>query len=406
MWLVLLCLVGNATALAVGRYDRAAQRPTRTDCSPLLAGPPPTARPLSMRLGGAVRRTPQVSNLGRVRAATGIITEGSETPFGYRQASVNGKTHLVHRLVAKAFLPPPPSEKHTQVMHIDGDPANNRADNLGWVTRSENRLHASDTNAKRKSGAPKKSKPVLGRRHGSEEWVEYASASAAARALGLAQGGVSGCCRGKTKRTGEYEFEWAPPAEDQHDRPGEEWREVQLECGATRSVSNLGRVRTAIGIIHEGCDSRGGGYLRVQINGKHHYVHRLVALAFLGPPPSENHTMVMHIDSNSANNRADNLEWVTPSENSQHAHDTNAERKSSAPKRSKPVLGRRHGSEEEWVEYASGTAAARALGLKRVSVSACCRGKQKRTGEYEFKWAPLAEDQHDRPGEEWRAVQL
>ena len=182
-----------------------------------------------MRLGGAVRRTPQVSNLGRVRAATGIITEGSETPFGYRQASVNGKTHLVHRLVAKAFLPPPPSEKHTQVMHIDGDPANNRADNLGWVTRSENRRHASDTNAKRKSGAPKKSKPVLGRRHGSEEeWVEYASVSAAARALGLKQGSVSACCRGKTKRTGEYEFEWAPPAEDQHDRPGEEWREVLL----------------------------------------------------------------------------------------------------------------------------------------------------------------------------------
>jgi len=127
-----------------------------------------------MGLGGAARRTPQVSNLGRVRTATDIITEGSETPFGYRQASVNGKTHLVHRLVAKAFLPPPPSEKHTQVMHIDGDPANNRADNLGWVTRSENRRHASDTNAKRKSGAPKKSKPVLGRRHGSEEeWVEY-----------------------------------------------------------------------------------------------------------------------------------------------------------------------------------------------------------------------------------------
>ena len=132
MWLVLLCLVGNATALAVGRYDRAAQRP---------AGPPPTARPLSMGLGGAARRTPQVSNLGRVRTATDIITEGSETPFGYRQASVNGKTHLVHRLVAKAFRPPPPSEKHTQVNHIDGDPANNRAENLAWVTPSENTRH-------------------------------------------------------------------------------------------------------------------------------------------------------------------------------------------------------------------------------------------------------------------------
>ena len=97
----------------------------------------------------------------------------------------------------------------------------------------------------------------------------------------------------------------------------------------------------------------------------------------------------------------------TPTENNQHSYATNAERKSSAPKLSKPVLGRRRGSEGEWVEYASGEAAAQALGLKSGSaVSACCRGKAKRTGEYEFMYAPLAEDQHDRPGEEWRAVQL
>ena len=78
----------------------------------------------------------QVSNHGRVRTANGIITEGSERPNGYRQAGINGKTHYVHRLVAQAFLGPPPSEKHTQVNHIDGDPANNRADNLEWVTPS------------------------------------------------------------------------------------------------------------------------------------------------------------------------------------------------------------------------------------------------------------------------------
>ena len=133
MWLVLLCLVGNAAALAVGRYDRAAQRPTlRTHCSPLLAGHPPTTRPSSLGLGGAARRLPQVSNLGRVRTEDGIITEGYERRDGYRVASVNGKYPLVHRLVAQAFFPPPPSEKHTDVNHIDGDPANNRADNLEW----------------------------------------------------------------------------------------------------------------------------------------------------------------------------------------------------------------------------------------------------------------------------------
>ena len=190
---------------------------------------------------GAARRPQQVSNFGRVRTANGIITEGSERADGYLIAQISGKKHRVHRLVASQadFVQPPPSEKHTQVNHIDGDPANNRADNLEWVTPSENVRHSYDTNADRKSSAPKKSKPVLGRRHGSEgEWVEYESVRAAARELELNSGSVSNCCRGKVKRVtgrvGEYEFMWAPLAEDsdQHDRPGEVWRDVHLESGA------------------------------------------------------------------------------------------------------------------------------------------------------------------------------
>ena len=308
MRLSLLRRVGNATARAVGGCDGAVLRPTlRANCS--LPGAPPAARPSSEGLGGAAR----VSNHGRVRTANGIITEGSERPNGYRQAGINGKTHYVHRLVAQAFLGPPPSEKHTQVNHIDGDPANNRADNLEWVTRSENIRHSFATNSERKSSAPKRSKPVRGRRHGSEEeWVKYESTAAAARALGLDSGNVSACCRGKTKRAGEYEFKWAPPAEDQHDRPGEEWREVQLECGASRRVSNHGRVITARGIKTEGSEHP-SGYMMASINGKKHRVHRLGAQAFLPPPPSEKHTQVTHIDGDPANNRADNLEWVTPS---------------------------------------------------------------------------------------------
>ena len=323
MRLSLLCRVGNATARAVGCFDRVALRPTlRANCSLPIA--PPAARPSSVGLGGAARRTPQVSNLGRVRTARGIVTEGSERTDGYMIASISGKNHSVHRLVAQAFLEPSPSEKHTQVNHIDGNPANNRADNLAWVTPSENTQHSYDTNAERKSNAPKQSKPVLGRRHGSEEeWVEYESANAAARALGLHMGSISACCNGRTKRAGEYEFKWAPPAEDQRDRPGEEWREVQLGCGASRWVSNLGRVRTANDIVTEGSE-RTNGYMIASISGKNHSVHRLVAQAFLEPSPSEKHTQVNHIDGNPANNRADNLAWVTPSENTQHSHDTNA----------------------------------------------------------------------------------
>lgn len=51
---------------------------------------------------------------------------------------------------------------------------------------------------------------------------------------------------------------------------------------------------------------------------KKHYVARLVALAFLGKPPTKKH-QINHKDGNKLNNHVDNLEWVTPKQNIQHA---------------------------------------------------------------------------------------
>lgn len=107
----------------------------------------------------------------------------------------------------------------------------------------------------------------------------------------------------------------------------EEWKTVP---GFTKyEVSSLGRVRRI-----EACKGRPAGYLLSQRPSGLGYsmvclqsdkrkersqcVHKLVAIAFLKTGTAEQ-TQVNHIDGVKTNNRATNLEWVTPKENTRHS---------------------------------------------------------------------------------------
>lgn len=92
----------------------------------------------------------QVSNKGRVRSLNYHrekrikIMKSRIMDSGYEDIRLceNGKNkaHLMHRLVAKAFIPNPDNKRC--VNHIDGDKSNNLLDNLEWVSYQENTDHA------------------------------------------------------------------------------------------------------------------------------------------------------------------------------------------------------------------------------------------------------------------------
>lgn len=129
----------------------------------------------------------EVSEAGRVRnSVTGRVLKPVPSTNGYLRVAL-GRAHinrLVHRLVAQAFCEG--YAEHLDVNHRNGIRSDNRAENLEWVTRSENIAHSHRVLGRKRHAL---ACPVAVKGQGFV--MVFADQSALAKVLGVVPGSVA-----------------------------------------------------------------------------------------------------------------------------------------------------------------------------------------------------------------------
>lgn len=142
----------------------------------------------------------QVSNYGEVRnVKTGNILTPTRVNIEHKYLRVHIKKHMfrIHRIVA--FMFPEICGKWFEgatVNHKDGNPQNNVAENLEWLSMEEN-LYAAEH---------RRPKPITQLTFNGEEVRRWNSINQAARELGIGKKLIREVCRGKARTA--YGFLW------------------------------------------------------------------------------------------------------------------------------------------------------------------------------------------------------
>ena len=193
-----------------------------------------------------------------------FLTPSKNEKYPRYKIKMNGKNKCiaVHRMVAETFIPNPENKPH--VNHKDGNKQNFHKDNLEWVTAQENNQHAINTGLRSKRG---KQNNYYIEVLENERWVEC---------FGYTNYYISSCGRIMNKNT-KYLLSTKPD--------GNGYPAVHLVQG------RKGEVRQ---------------------------IHRLEYKSFFPDENIEGY-VINHKDGNKINNKLENLEKITLSENALHA---------------------------------------------------------------------------------------
>ena len=148
----------------------------------------------------------KISNYGQVKnIKTGNTITGDINSTGYRRVWLYNpvkKRFFVHHLVALNFCNG--YQDNLVVNHKDGNKLNNKFDNLEWVTRSENDIHAFKMQLRNIYPCQYK-KHIQAYDKNTLEFVkEYNNTKECEDDLGVARSNIYNCCNGKQKSCRGY----------------------------------------------------------------------------------------------------------------------------------------------------------------------------------------------------------
>lgn len=169
----------------------------------------------------------------------------------------------------------------------------------------------------------------------------------------------------------------------------EKWKPVE-DYEGLYEVSNMGRIRRVGGKILKLARQR-NGYIYAELydgnsKSKRMLAHRVVAKAFLERIPGKDY--VNHKNCNPSDNRAENLEWCTQSENVKYAYDLGRADNVARKKIECIETGRVFYSSMEAATWVNLECFHDSKNLKTVSrtIRQCANKNGGRTQAYGYKW--------------------
>lgn len=234
---------------------------------------------------------------------------GYKTVSLYPDINIGAKFKFIHRLVAEVFIPNDDPVNKNTVDHINRDRGDTLVTNLRWATKSEQQQNK-DTNR----GGMKR--PVDQYDLNGNLIGSFKSITEASEKCQINHNKIREACKGQNVGADDYIWEYA----DMTPLPDEKiWSPITYPGFEGFHYSNFGRIRRPNGSITIGHVRK--GYYVITNLGQTVNVSKLVCFSAHGPPKDKEY-VVNHKDGCKSNNAPNNLEWVTLSYNTQHAHDT------------------------------------------------------------------------------------